>query len=85
MMKTSVLSLGVCLGLSLLCSVSNAQNVRDPISRKFQPQHGFFESKSTAKQTGAVRSNSAYVHRQSQPAAVPHTSSRPSFLKRLWK
>lgn len=85
MMKTSVLSLGVCLGLSLLCSVSNAQNVRDPISRKFQPQHGFFESKSTTKQTAAIRSNHSYVQGQSQPTAVQYTSSRPSFLRRIWK
>ncbi|MCU0710899.1 MAG: hypothetical protein MUC43_02490 [Pirellula sp.] len=86
MMKTSVLSLGVCLGLSLLCNVSNAQNIRDPISRKFQPQYGFFESKSTSvKQTGVLKSNPTHVHGPSRAIVTPHSKNRPSFLKRLWK
>lgn len=86
MMKTSVLSLAVSLGLSILCSVSNAQNIRDPISRKFQPQYGFFEPKSSStKQSGVSKSNPASVRVQSRSILTPHTHNRPNFLRRIWK
>lgn len=49
-------------------SISSAQaQVRDPISRKFSPEKGFFESSSRSTASRTYSSNGQY-QRQSAPA-----------------
>lgn len=81
-MRTIRIIVAAVVATGMLSIVAPADaKVRDPISRKTQPEKGFFESKSTA----SARSQS----RLSQPRAIVSqpkaTTSQPKVLKaRAW-